>query len=58
MPQQSGPDDDLFVDSGGGLHDNAHDTIEANLSYEAAWGTGVGCAQDADNLDSSDSDDD
>jgi len=60
MSQLFGPrdedegDDDYFVDIGGGLHDNEHDTIEANLGYEEAWGTGVGCGQDEDNVDSDD----
>ncbi|PIU03580.1 hypothetical protein COT44_02645 [Candidatus Shapirobacteria bacterium CG08_land_8_20_14_0_20_39_18] len=47
-----------YIDSSGSLHDNARETIEANLSKEEAWGTGAQCSQDADNIDSSDSKDD
>lgn len=54
MSQRLGPededDDDIFIDSAGGIHDSAEDAIEANLGYEEAWGTGAGCGQDPDNL--------
>ena len=62
-PNDRDDDGDMFIDSSGGIHDNAHDAIEANLGHEEGWGTGAGCGQDADNIssdssDSSDSDDD
>ena len=45
-----GFDRDVFIDSGGGVHDNAHDAVEASLGNESSWGTGAGCGQDADNV--------
>lgn len=49
------PDGYDYADSSGGLHDSAHDAVEASLGHEEGWGTGAGCGQDADNVGSGDS---
>ncbi len=52
----SWPDGYDYIDSRGGLHNNARDAIEANLGAEECWENGAGCNQDPDNVVDHDSD--
>ena len=41
-----------YIDAGGHVHSTPEGAIEGSLAFEAASGTGSGCSQSYDNVDS------
>ena len=55
---KSGGGRDWFSDAGGRAHSSRESAIEGSLAFEGASGTGAGCGQSADNVDSDSGDQD